>query len=120
MFGCGCEIESKNNGERRMLIILLVINGVIFFAEIIVGIISYSTALIADSLDMLADASNLCNAIGLYTVSRSLLAKPLSAKGGRAPFALNQTVFLVESPGSQYYPTQVITSKFSRRKKPRG
>lgn len=93
-----------------MLIILLIINGVIFFAEIIVGIISYSTALIADSLDMLADASNLCNAIGLYTVSCSLLAKaaPIS-KGGRASFALNQTVFLVESPGSQYYPAQVIS-----------
>jgi len=94
---------------------------VMFFAEIIVGIISDSKALIADSLDMLAGAS--IYAIGLYTVGRSLLVKARAAhisKVARDPFALNQTVFLVESSGSQYYPRQVITSKFSRRKKPRG
>lgn len=86
MSGCGCEIESKNNGERRTLIILLGINGVIFSAEISVGIISDSTALIAYSLNMLADAS--IYAIGLYTVGRSLLAKAKAAhisKSGQRP-----------------------------------
>ena len=86
MFGCGCEIEIKNNGERRTLIILLFINGVIFFAEIIVGVISDSTALIADSLDMLADTS--IYAIGLYAVGCSFLVKTkagLYQKRGQSP-----------------------------------
>ncbi|MCF6258479.1 MAG: cation transporter [Gammaproteobacteria bacterium] len=77
MSGCGCEIEIKNKEQRRVLILLLAINGVMFMAEIVAGIIADSTALIADSLDMLADAT--VYAIGLYAVGRSLLAKAKAA-----------------------------------------
>jgi len=77
MSGCGCEVEIKNREQSRVLILLLVINGVMFVAEIIAGIIGDSTALIADSLDMLADAS--VYAIGLYAVGRSLLVKARAA-----------------------------------------
>ena len=77
MSGCGCEIEIKNRDQRHVLILLLAINGVMFIGEIIAGIIGDSTALIADSLDMLADAT--VYAIGLYAVGRSLLVKAKAA-----------------------------------------
>ncbi len=77
MSGCGCEIEIKNKEQRRVLILLLAINGVMFMAEMVAGIIADSTALIADSLDMLADAT--VYAIGLYAVGRSLLVKAKAA-----------------------------------------
>ncbi len=78
MPGCGCEIEIKNEEQRRVLIWLLAINGVMFVAEIIAGVMADSTALIADSLDMLADAT--VYAIGLYAVGRSLLVKAKAAQ----------------------------------------
>ena len=77
MSGCGCEVEIKNKEQSRVLILLLAINGVMFVAEIIAGIVADSTALIADSLDMLADAT--VYAIGLYAVGRSLAAKAKAA-----------------------------------------
>ncbi len=73
MSSCDCEIEVKNKEESRVLVILLGINALMFFIEITLGILSESTALIADSLDMLADAT--VYGIGLYAVGRPLLAK---------------------------------------------
>lgn len=77
MSGCGCEIEIKNRQESRVLIKLLVINAVMFVAELVLGLFSDSTALIADSLDMLADAT--VYGLGLYAVGRPLLAKVRAA-----------------------------------------
>jgi len=77
MSDCGCEIEITDKEQARTLIILLVINGLMFFAEITVGILADSTALIADSLDMLADAS--VYAIGLYAVGKTLGVKAKAA-----------------------------------------
>lgn len=73
MAGCECEVEVKNREESRILIVLLSINAFMFFTEIILGIFSESTALIADSLDMLADAT--VYGIGLYAVGKPVLAK---------------------------------------------
>ena len=73
MSGCDCEIEIKNKEQSRVLIILLGINAFMFLVEITLGILSDSTALIADSLDMLADAT--VYGIGLYAVGRPLSAK---------------------------------------------
>lgn len=73
MANCGSEIEIKNRLEGRVLKILLSINAFMFIAEITLGILSESTALIADSLDMLADAT--VYGIGLYAVGRSPLVK---------------------------------------------
>ncbi|HEB58054.1 MAG TPA: cation transporter [Gammaproteobacteria bacterium] len=69
MSGCGCNIEIQDREQRRVLILLLAINGVMFLAEFGLGILSESTALIADSLDMLADAG--VYGIGLYAVGRA-------------------------------------------------
>jgi len=73
MPGCSCDIEVKNREESRVLIILLGINALMFFVEITIGIMSESTALIADSLDMLADAT--VYGIGLYAVGKEIFFK---------------------------------------------
>lgn len=67
--GCGSGIDQANAGERRVLIIVLLINAAMFFAEFSAGLVSNSTALIADSLDMLADA--LIYALGLFALGRA-------------------------------------------------
>ncbi len=66
---CGCGVsENINQHERRILVTVLILNGGMFFAEFGAGLLSHSTALLADSLDMLADA--LVYAIGLYALGR--------------------------------------------------
>jgi len=75
---CGCEFEIKNKTQARVLKQLLLINALMFVVEISFGVIAESTALIADSLDMFADAA--VYAVGLYAVGRSLLAKRHAAK----------------------------------------
>ena len=57
MSDCDCHVEIKDKSESRVLIILLAINGFMFLVEVVLGMMSESTALIADSLDMLADAT---------------------------------------------------------------
>jgi Co/Zn/Cd efflux system component len=76
--GCGCEIEIQDKSERQVLIVLLLINGIMFVAELIVGWWAQSTALIADALDMLADA--MVYGVGLYAVGKSLLLKAHAAR----------------------------------------
>jgi len=77
MSGCGCEFEVKNKQQSRVLIQLLIINAVMFVVEIGLGIVAESTALIADSLDMLADAA--VYGVGLYAVGRAASEKNRAA-----------------------------------------
>ena len=77
MSDCGCNIEIENREQSRILWTLLAINGVMFVVELSVGWIAQSTGLIADSLDMLADAT--VYAIGLYAVGKSLRHKARAA-----------------------------------------
>lgn len=78
MTGCGCEIEIKDKSEQRVLVALLLINGFMFVAELGIGWWAQSTALIADALDMLADA--MVYGVGLYAVGKSLLIKSKAAR----------------------------------------
>lgn len=55
---------------RRVLVIVLAINLLMFFAEFGAGLVARSTALMADSIDMLGDA--LVYALSLYALNRSL------------------------------------------------
>ena len=80
---CGVELEHATRRERRTLVIVLLINACMFFAEFSAGLVSGSTALIADSLDMLADA--LVYALGLFALGR--------ARHWRARAALTSGVF---------------------------
>lgn len=78
MSNCDCHIEVKDRQQQSVLIILLLINAGMFLIEGVLGVISESTALIADSLDMLADAT--VYGIGLYAVGRAPLAKIHAAR----------------------------------------
>lgn len=66
---CGCELEAENEQQRSTLRIVLAINAAMFIAEFLAGVIASSAGLLADSLDMLADAS--VYAISLYAVGRA-------------------------------------------------
>jgi len=66
---CGSGLEHANRQERRILIIVLLINAGMFVAEFSAGLLSGSTALLADSLDMLADA--VVYALGLFALGRA-------------------------------------------------
>jgi len=74
---CGCEIEARNRGENRTLIAVLAMNALMFLLEFGFGVVAQSTGLIADSLDMFADAS--VYAISLYAVGRSAALKARAA-----------------------------------------
>ena len=49
MSDCGCEIEIKNREQSQVLVALPGINAVMFLVEIVLGVLSESTALIAGS-----------------------------------------------------------------------
>ena len=66
------EMHEKDN-ERRVLRIVLAINLIFFGVEMTAGLISWSMGLVADSLDMLADA--FVYALALVAVGRSVLFK---------------------------------------------
>jgi Co/Zn/Cd efflux system component len=78
MSGCGCEVEIKDASQKRVLYWLLGINATMFCVEMTVGILADSTALIADSMDMLADA--VVYGIGIYAVGKSILHKANAAQ----------------------------------------
>lgn len=63
-------ILSRREDIRRVLIIVLAINGLMFLLEFTAGLIAHSAALMADSMDMLGDA--LVYGVSLYALDRSL------------------------------------------------
>ena len=78
MSDCGCEFEARDRAERRTLWILLSINASLFVVELGVGWLAQSTGLIADSLDMLADA--MVYGISLYAVGAAAARKRQAAR----------------------------------------
>ena len=78
MSGCGCEVEIKDQSQRQVLYWLLGINASMFVIEMGIGLLADSTALIADSLDMLADA--VVYGVALYAIGKSLLHKANAAR----------------------------------------
>jgi len=77
MSQCDCEVEIKDKSQRRVLITLLCINAGMFVFEISIGWWAESTALIADAMDMFADA--LVYAVGLYAVGKAVGVKAKAA-----------------------------------------
>jgi len=75
---CDCEIEAQNDEQKKILIILLLINGSMFVLELVLGLLAESTALIADALDMLADAA--VYTVSLYAVGRNEWHKVSAAR----------------------------------------
>ena len=70
---CNCNKELNHQEQQSALIILLLINAFMFVVEFIAGWLADSTALIADSMDMLADA--LVYGVSLYAVGKSMQTK---------------------------------------------
>lgn len=66
-------MEIDHRVEGKVFKTLLGINAFMFITEMALGILSESSALIADSLDMLADAT--VYGIGLFAVGKSKLVK---------------------------------------------
>lgn len=66
-------ILAQQADQRRILVIVLVINAAMFLLEFGAGIVAGSTALMADAMDMLGDA--LVYGVSIYAISRSNLWK---------------------------------------------
>jgi len=77
MSNCGCTIEITDKEQKGVLITLLSINAFMFVFEISLGWYAQSTGLIADSIDMLADA--IVYGIGLYVIGKSIQHKAKAA-----------------------------------------
>lgn len=79
MTNCDCVPEQfSTERERRVLRIALALNATMFIIELVGGIRGQSAGLIADSLDMLSDAS--AYAIALAAVGRTLRFKVRAAR----------------------------------------
>ncbi len=93
MAECGCGTEQADELERKTLRILLAVNAAMFLVEIILGWLAESTGLIADSLDMFADAA--VYGISLYAVGESIRRKSTAARiSGVLQIILGVGVFL--------------------------
>jgi len=73
----GAELEQLRVKQKNVLVIVLLINIVMFFLEFTFGILSKSTALLADSLDMLGDAT--VYSFSLYVIDKSAKWKAKAA-----------------------------------------
>jgi Co/Zn/Cd efflux system component len=62
------ELSTLRNEHKKIPIIVLAINAVLFIVEAAAGLIAHSTAPLADSLDMLGDAlvyGSVCMSFGV-------------------------------------------------------
>lgn len=88
--------SGQEKEELKVLKILLAINAIMFVAEIIWGVVAQSTGLIADAMDMFADAA--VYGISLYAVGKAVSLQRKSARFsgyaqlGLALFALAEVV----------------------------
>jgi cation diffusion facilitator family transporter len=76
MSNCGCR-QTVSMVDRKILIIALALNASMFIVGLIAGLLAHSTGLIADALDMLADAS--AYSLGLLAIGRSMRFKNITA-----------------------------------------
>src|ERR1044071_2689552 len=67
----GAELEklARQADQRRVLIVVLIINAAMFLAEFGAGVVAGSTALMADATDMLGDA--LVYGVSIYAIAKS-------------------------------------------------
>ncbi len=81
------KLSEDQKSESKVLWILLAINGSMFFGEITYGFIAQSTGLIADAMDMFADAA-------VYGVSLYAVGKPSILQKKAARFSGYTQLFL--------------------------
>lgn len=66
-----CEVREMPREQRRVLHVVLWINAAMFLIESVAGVLASSTALFADSVDMLGDA--IVYGFSLYVVGRGIV-----------------------------------------------
>lgn len=66
-----CEVREIPRGQRWVLHVVLWINAAMFLAESVAGVLAHSTALFADSIDMLGDA--IVYGFSLYVIGRGVV-----------------------------------------------
>jgi len=72
-----CQLDALEHRQRKTLVAVLAINATMFFVELAAGLLAGSSALLADSLDMLGDAA--AYGVTLYVVGRGALWKARAA-----------------------------------------
>jgi len=93
MSDCGCEPEAGTREQRKALTVALGLNAVMFVVELAGGLLGHSSGLLADSLDMLADAA--AYAVALAAIGRSAGFKvAAAAASGAVLLALGMGVVL--------------------------
>jgi cation diffusion facilitator family transporter len=73
--------EGEARVERRTLLVLFAINGFMFLVELLAGLMAESTGLLADSLDMFADAGVYGAALLVVGSSRRRKARAAAVSG---------------------------------------
>ena len=86
MSDCDCSIEVTDKSQNGVLIKLLSINALMFIVELSIGWYAQSTGLIADAMDMLADA--IVYGIGLYAVGKAICRLNSSREKNRVDIGL--------------------------------
>lgn len=73
------ELENlaRQAGQRRVLVVVLIINALMFVLEFGAGVVAGSTALMADASDMLGDA--VVYGVSIYALSRNEGWKAIAA-----------------------------------------
>jgi len=77
-----CEIRPIHGQQRHVLRLVLAINAAMFLVEVAAGLLAHSTALLADSADMLGDS--IVYGFSLYVIARgpAWQARAALLKGG--------------------------------------
>ena len=108
-----CEPSVVEDRQRSVLHVVLAINAAMFIAEFGAGLFAHSTALLADSLDMLGDA--LVYAFSLYVLARGERWQAGAAllKGGiMAAFGLGVVAEVVLKIVHRVVPTAEVMGLF--------
>ena len=109
-----CAIEALQARQGKTLRIVLAINVVMFFVELVSGLFARSTALLADSLDNLGDS--LTYGLSIYAVRRGARAKARVALFKAALiliaglFVLGQVIYAAVRPGVPVFETMGVVS----------
>lgn len=109
-----CAIEALKERQSSTLRIVLAINVVMFVVELVSGLWARSTALLADSLDNLGDATTY--GLSLYAVARGPRAKAKVALFkaalilSAAVFVLAQVIYAALHPGVPIFEAMGIVS----------
>jgi cation diffusion facilitator family transporter len=90
-----CEVHAVPAHQRRILLVVLSINAIMFSVELVAGIVAHSTALLADSVDMLGDA--IVYGFSLYVVGRGAVWQARGALLKGSVMAVFGTGILIEA-----------------------